>query len=38
MELLADALGTVWWSALMVIGGFIAGWVVKGKYGHRLKP
>lgn len=37
MLILADALGTLWWSALMVIAGFAAGWFVKGKYGHMLK-
>jgi hypothetical protein len=34
--LLADALGTMWWSALCVVAGFVLGWWVKGKHGKRF--
>jgi hypothetical protein len=29
-------LGSVWFALLLGCVGFAAGWVVKGKYGHRL--
>lgn len=35
--ILADALGTFFYSALVALVAFGAGWFVKGKYGHRLK-
>jgi hypothetical protein len=34
--ILADALGTLWWSALCVVVGFGLGWFVKGKYGKHF--
>lgn len=35
--ILADALGTFFYTALVAILAFGAGWIVKGKYGHRFK-
>jgi hypothetical protein len=35
--ILADALGTVWFSALVFIGGFVAGWYVKSRHGGKFK-
>lgn len=35
--ILADALGTFFYTALVAIIAFAGGWFVKGKYGHRLK-
>jgi len=35
--ILADALGTLWFSALVFIGGFVAGWYVKGRHGNKFK-
>jgi hypothetical protein len=35
--ILADALGTFFYTALVALVAFGAGWFVKGKYGHRLK-
>jgi membrane protein DedA with SNARE-associated domain len=34
--ILADALGTLWWSALCVVVGFALGWFVKSKYGKHF--
>ena len=35
--ILADALGTFFYTALVAILAFGAGWFIKGKYGHRFK-
>ena len=35
--ILADALGTFFYTALVALVAFGAGWFVKGKYGHRFK-
>ena len=35
--ILADALGTFFYTAFVALVAFGAGWFVKGKYGHRLK-
>jgi ABC-type polysaccharide/polyol phosphate export permease len=35
--ILADALGTFFYTALVSLVAFGAGWFVHGKYGHRFK-
>lgn len=35
--ILADALGTVWFTALVAIVGLAAGWYLCKKYGSKLK-
>ena len=35
--ILADALGTIWFTALVALCGLAAGWYLKGKHGHRFK-
>ncbi len=35
--ILADALGTVWFTLLVAAAGFVAGWILKGKHGHKFK-
>lgn len=35
--ILADALGTVWFTLLVAAAGFVAGWYVKGKHGCKFK-
>jgi hypothetical protein len=35
--ILADALGTVWFTLLVAAAGFVAGWFVKSKHGSKLK-
>lgn len=35
--ILADALGTIWFTALVALVGLAAGWFLKGKFGDRLK-
>ena len=35
--ILADALGTLWFSGLVFIGGFVAGWYVKSRHGNKFK-
>lgn len=34
--ILADALGTMWFTALVFVVGGAAGWYVRKKWGHKF--